>query len=285
MSTPILEATASPRLVTPNRSAIALIRTGLSEMLGRRRLTRYLVGAELKRTHADTAFGQVWWILDPLLQMAVYVILVSFIFQRPIPDYPLFLFAAILPWKWFSTSLNEATLSITSHQSLIRQIQFPKIILPSAAVTAGSVSFIIGLIAFGIVYLFYLDRLSAWVLLLPIIAAVQYVFTMALGILLSALNAFFRDIQNVLRHFLRLWFYLSPGLYSLDAVAKEQHTLHTILSLNPFAILFTSYRNITYGETAPEWAGLIFLLFCSFGLLGFGILVFKRAEPAFARIL
>lgn len=285
MTTPSSEATAPPRPAVLNRSALTLIRTGLSEMLGRRRLTRYLVGAELKRTHADTAFGQIWWILDPLLQMAVYVILVSFIFQRSIPDFPLFLFAAILPWKWFSTSLNEATLSITSHQGLIRQIQFPKIILPSAAVTAGTVSFVIGLIAFGIVYLFYLDRLSLWVLLLPVVAAVQYVFTMALGILLSSLNAFFRDIQNVLRHVIRLWFYLSPGLYSLDAVAKDYPTLHTILSLNPFAILFTSYRNITYGETAPDWGGLLLLLLFSFGLLGFGILVFKRAEPAFARIL
>lgn len=285
MTAPSTEALASTRPGTRRPGPLTLIRTGLSEMLGRRRLTRYLVGAELKRTHADTAFGQIWWILDPLLQMAVYVILVTFIFQRPVPDYPLFLFAAILPWKWFTTSLNEATLSITSHQSLIRQVQFPKIILPSAAVTAGTVSFVIGLIAFGIVYLFYLDRLSLWVLVMPLIAAVQYVFTMALGILLASLNAFFRDIQNVMRHFLRLWFYLSPGLYSLDAIVKDHPTLHTILSLNPFAILLTSYRNITYGETAPEWGGLVLLLLFSFGLLGFGILVFKRAEPAFARIL
>ncbi len=285
MSTPSLEASASPRLVSADRTTLGLIRSGLGELLGRRRLTRYLVGSELKRTHADTAFGQVWWILDPLLQMAVYVILVSFIFQRKIPDYPLFIFAAILPWKWFATSLNEATLSITSHNSLIRQLQFPKIILPSAAVTAGTVSFAIGLIALGIVYLFYPQRISLWLLLLPIIAAVQYVFTMALGILLAAGNAFFRDIQNVLRHVVRLWFYLSPGLYSLDTVASSNPTLHTILSLNPFAVLFTSYRDIIYYQTAPEWLGLAALLVVSLIMLLGAVVVFKRAEPAFARIL
>ena len=113
--------------------------------------------------------------------MAVYIVLVTIIFQRPTPDYPLFIFAAILPWKWFTTTLNDATLSVTGRQSLIRQIQFPKIVLPSAAVIAGTWSFLFGLIALGIVYLFYLDRLTPWVLLMPVIAAVQFLFTMAVA--------------------------------------------------------------------------------------------------------
>ncbi len=127
---------------------------------------------------------------------------------------------AILPWKWFSTTLNEATLSVTGRQSLIRQVQFPKIVLPTSGVLAGTVSFGFGLIALGIVYLFYLDRLSLWVLCLPLIAAVQFVFTLAMGILFSSLNAFFRDIQNVMRHALRLWFYLSPGPSSRSTVSR-----------------------------------------------------------------
>ena len=211
MTTPTTEAVASPRPRRKRPGAIGLIRLGLSELLGRRRLTRYLVGADIKRTHADTAFGQLWWVIDPLLQMAIYYVLVTIIFQRPTPDYALFIFAAILPWKWFSTTLNDATLSVTGRQSLIRQLQFPKLVLPSASVIAGTWSFAFGLIALAIVYLFFLDRLTPWVLLIPVIAAVQLLLTMALGILLSSLNAFFRDIQNVLRHALRLWFYLSPG--------------------------------------------------------------------------
>ncbi|HSS35145.1 MAG TPA: hypothetical protein VLR93_02640, partial [Patescibacteria group bacterium] len=71
MTAPSTEAIASPRPSIPRRGAVALVRTGIGELVGRRRLTRYLVGAELKRTHADTAFGQIWWILDPILQMAV----------------------------------------------------------------------------------------------------------------------------------------------------------------------------------------------------------------------
>ncbi len=295
MTSPTTEAAASSRPRRQRPGAIGLIRLGLSELLGRRRLTRYLVGADIKRTHSDTVLGQLWWVIDPLLQMGIYYVLVTIVFQRPTPDYALFIFAAILPWKWFSTTLNDATLSVTGRQSLIRQIQFPKIVLPSAAVIAGTWSFLFGLVALGIVYLFFLDRLTLWVLLIPVIAAVQFLFTLALGILLSSLNAFFRDIQNVLRHVLRLWFYLSPGLYSLSVIADDNPTIYAILRLNPFAVLFDSYRAVIWGTQVssteflppgpPEWLGLVVLSGISGLILLFAILVFKRAEPAFARIL
>lgn len=295
MTTPTTEAVASPRLSRKRPGALSLIRQGLAELLGRRRLTRYLVGADIKRTHSDTLLGQLWWVIDPLLQMAIYYVLVTIVFKRSGDDYALFIFAAILPWKWFSTTLNDATLSVTGRQSLIRQIQFPKIVLPSASVIAGTWSFGFGLVALGIVYLFFLDRLTPWVLLIPVIACVQFLFTMALGVLLSSLNAFFRDIQNVLRHVLRLWFYLSPGLYSLSVIAEDNPTIYSILRLNPFAVLFDSYRAVIWGtqlnSTAdlppgpPDWLGLLVLSGVSGLILLFAILVFKRAEPAFARIL
>ena len=279
------EAIASTPPRAKRLGAAALVRTGIGEIIARRRLTRYLVGAELKRTHADTAFGQIWWVLDPLLQMIVYAFVVTVIFQRKTPDYPLFVFAPILAWKWFSATLNEAALSVTGRQQLIRQIQFPKLVLPASAVVAGTVSFAFGLIALGIVYLFFLPRLSLWVLTIPIIAFVQFVFTLALGILFAAANAFFRDIQNVMHHLLRLWFYLSPALYSLDDLAKSHPSLYTLFSLNPMAVLLDSYRSVTWGMGPPNWAGLGVVLVLSGLLVLVSIYFFKRAEPAFARIL
>jgi ABC-type polysaccharide/polyol phosphate export permease len=288
MTAPSSEALASPRVASQQRGPVALAVAGFRDILTRRRLIRYLVGADLKRTHVDTLFGQLWWILDPLLQMAVYVILVQVIFNRRIPDYPLFLFAAILPWKWFATTLNDSAVSVVARQSLIRQIQFPKIVLPTASVVAGTVSFVIGLIALAIVYLFFLDRLSPWVLAIPIIAAVQLVFTLALGVFLAAVNAFYRDVQNVLRHVTRLWFYLSPGLWTVygeHAFVSPEHRVYPLLMLNPFTHLFESYRAVTWGETAPDWLGLAAVLVVSFVLLGVAVAIFKRVEPAFARIL
>jgi ABC-type polysaccharide/polyol phosphate export permease len=282
------EALSAPGVPTNRLGAAGLAMQGLREIADRRRLVRYLVGADLKRTHVDTIFGQLWWIFDPLLQMAVYFVLVSVIFHRDTPDYPLFLFAAILPWKWFVTTLNDATQSVVNRQSLIRQIQFPKIVLPVAAITAGTVSFAFGLVALGLVYLFFLDRLTLWVLCIPLIAAVQYVFTQALGIALGAMNAFYRDVSNVMRHVVRLWFYLSPGLWTLHgehSLVSEDSWVRPLLMLNPFTHLFEAYRAVTWGMGPPDWFGLSVLMLVSLGLVVVAVAFFKRVEPAFARIL
>lgn len=275
---------------------LRLIREGLSDVWSRRRLVRYLVAADMRKRGADTFLGNFWWVLDPLLQMAVYVVFVSIIARgRGIEDYPLFIFAAILPWKWFNASIGDATTSVVSQERLIKQIAFPKLVLPVSATTAGVVGFAFGLVPLGLLMLFYADRLSPFLLLLPVIAAVQYVFTLAVAILVSAGNVFFRDLGNVIRHILRLWFYLSPGLYSLALLEEvglfqENPILITIARLNPFAILFEAYRSVVYGTldgppTTPDFAALGALLAVSLGLLAVATVIFKRLEPNFAKIL
>lgn len=265
-------------------SFLELVRQGFRDMTGRPRLVRFLVAADMKRTHVDTMIGRLWWILDPLLQLLVYWILVGFIFRRSTPDFALFLFAAILPWKWFSTTLSDSMVAITSHDSIIRQIAFPKIVLPTAASIAGVVSFGFGLIALAFVYLMFMDRLSAWVLAIPLIAVVQFVFTLALGVLLSAANTFYRDVQNILRHALRLWFYLSPALYSINDL-PDDNPIRTLLLLNPWTVILESYRAVTWGTTAPYWAGLAILLVLSLILLVVATATFKRVEASFAKVL
>src|SRR6266567_247492 len=131
------EAAIDPREVSPAfRSSaarpgpVALVLQGWAEIWSRRRLIGYLARADLKKKGADTIFGNLWWIIDPLLQMLVYVVLVDFIFHKSVADYPLFIFCAILPWKWFTSSVYDAVTSVVGQERLIKQIHFPKIILP-----------------------------------------------------------------------------------------------------------------------------------------------------------
>ncbi len=272
-----------------------MIREGIDEILSRRRLVRYLVQADLRKKGADTLLGNIWWVMDPLLQMAVYVVFVAVILQASRPDYPLFILSAILPWKWFTASINDATTSVVSQERLIKQIQFPKIVLPVAATTAGVVGFGFGLIALGAIMLFYLDRVSINLVFIPVIAAVQYVFTLGMALAVASINVFFRDLGNVLRHLLRLWFYLSPALYSLARLEdlqffKDNPILLDIARANPFAILFEAYRAVIYGTPdggplQPNWASLAALLVASFVLVGLTTVLFKRLEPSFAKVL
>jgi len=283
-------ATPSPAApaATPGSRAtrpgfLGLIREGFRELRSRGHLIRYVTSADLRRTHADTAIGQLWWIVDPFLQMIIYVVLVTVIFERQVPDYPLFIFCAILPWKWFSTTLKDAATSVTARNTLIRQVQFPKVVLPAASVAAGTVSFLFGLVSLALLLAYYNHHLSPWLLTFPLIAAVQLAFTFALALFVSAANAFYRDVQNVLTHALRLWFYLSPALYSVAMISSE--TMRNILALNPFTPIMESYRNVVYGHAPPDWAGLAAVLALSAVLTVLGMWLFKRVEPGFAKIL
>ncbi len=139
-------------------------------------------------------------------------------------------------------------------------------------------------------------RLSGLLVLLPLIAAVQFVFTLAVAILVSAANVFFRDLGNAISHALRLWWFLSPGLYALawlDDVkfVRDNPTISFLAGLNPFAVLFEAYRSIIYGgpngelPRAPDFVALAFLLLGSLLLLAVCVIFFKRVEPDFAKVL
>ena len=290
------EIPAAFRNAAGSRGPIALVREGIADILSRRRLVRYLVQADVRKRGADTVLGNIWWVLDPLLQMLVYVVFITIIVPKTQPDYPLFIFSAILPWKWFSASIVDATASIVRQEALIKQIQFPKIVLPVAAATAGIVSFAFGTVALGLVMLFFSDRITVWLVFIPVIAVVQFVFTLACSFLVAAGNVFFRDLGNVVGHVLRLWWFLSPGLYSIESLDsihffKDHPAITTLANANPFAILFEAYRSVIYGTPTappsgpPNMVALAVLMAASTAFLALGIVVFKRLEPNFAKII
>jgi ABC-type polysaccharide/polyol phosphate export permease len=285
------EVPSSFRSSAVRPGSLALIRIGITETLSRRRLIAYLVRADLKKSGADTLLGNLWWVLDPLFQMLVYYILVGVILQRGKPgeDYPLFIFTAILPWKWFTEATQGGVNSIVGAERLIKQIYFPKLVLPLAASASGVVSFLFGLIPlFAMVLIAYPERLSAWVLLIPVVGVVQLAFSLAVGIAAAAINVFYRDLGNIMRHLLRFWFYLSPSLYRVEDVAKVARgnpIVELWYKVNPFTYILGGYRDLIYYGQPPDWKGLIAVFLGSIVLVALAILLFKRVEPQFAKIL
>jgi ABC-type polysaccharide/polyol phosphate export permease len=292
------EAAASIRHSSGPVPVFTLLRQGVTDILSRRRLVRYLVQAEMKKRGSDTFLGNLWWILDPILQMVVYVVFITIIARRPTPDYPLFIFAAIVPWKWYSAVISDATTAVARQEKLIRQIAFPKLVLPTATTVAGIVGFAWGMIPLLALLLLHSHRFTPMIVWIPVIAAVQFVFTLASAVLISAANVFFRDLGNAVGHFLRLWWFLSPGLYALSSLQEikaiqEYPWLGFIAGLNPFSVLFEAYRAVIYGVPdgpqpsahIPDLAGLGILLLGSTIFLGLCIVFFKRVEPDFAKVL
>lgn len=268
---------------------VGLFLEGIADVMARRRLITYLARADLKKKGSDTLFGNLWWILDPLLQMIIYSVLVTVIFARSQEAYPLFIFAAILPWKWFTSDINDCVSSVSGADKLIKQIQFPKIVLPVAFTVAGISQFAFGFIPLAAMLLiFYPTHLSMFLLLIPVIAVVQLALNLALGLLVAATNVFFRDIANLSRHILRMWFYLSPALYgadTIDGVAKSHPSIAQVMRMNPFYPILNAYRDLIYYSRPPDWAGLGIVFGFALVALVVAIVYFKRLEPTFAKVL
>ena len=204
-------------------------------------------------------------------------------------DYPLFVFAAILPWKWFSSAVNDGIVSVTSRERIIKQVKFPKIVLPVAATVGGIVNFAFGLIPlFALMLLFYSDRISPYLVLIPVVAAVQFVFSLATAIAVSG------DQRLLPRHRQRRparpaavvlpvagALLVRPGRRARPARSETSCSRSTRgrRCSSPTAPSSTTRRcRPGSGSRRRSWSRrCVFLLLAT--------LFFKRVEPAFAKVL
>ena len=255
----------------------------LKDLLYRRELIAYLTIGQLKQAYQNLTLGYLWWFLNPLLWTAVYWLLVVGIFDRGEPNYPLFLLCAILPWRAFVTSIGQAMTCLSGQERLIKQIPFPRAVLPLSVVLANSVNLAFGLIFLVLVAVTVFDvRLTPYVLLLPLIALVQVLLTLGLALALSILAVYFADLQNFMQFFTRIWLYLSPSLYAVERVPVRFRTLYM---LNPFAPIFTSYRDVLMYGRAPDWFWLGVAALIAVAVLGLGFWYFVREEPRIIKVI
>ena len=272
----------------PKLGPIGTIADTIKSVVRRRRLLLYLTIADVRNDGGNSLLGNLWLIIDPAIQLAIYYFLVGMVLNRPQPDFPLFLFSAILPWRWLTMAVSGATSSVRVKDKVMRQISFPHIILPLASLSASSVSFLFGLLPLFSLYLAYPDCLTVWALAFPIVAAVQILWMIPLAITFSALNVFLRDIGNFVNHGLRIAFYVSPALFSYDRILQilEPHPpARLLLDLNPMAWILTAYRNLFYEGRPADWGALLVVALASIPFTLMSIYFFRRVAPSFPKVL
>jgi ABC-type polysaccharide/polyol phosphate export permease len=316
------EAPADFRSSNDRPGPIDLIRHAITDVWTRRRLIGYMVRADIKKRGVNTVLGNVWWVLDPLITMLIYVLVMTVIFQRSTPDFPLFLLSAMVPFKWFTATIGSSTGAVIGKEGLIKQIMFPKIILPVTSDLSQVVSFLFGmLVLFCVLLLIYTSHLTIQIVWVPLIAVVQFVFVLGFTFMVSAVTVFYRDVGIVIGHFMRLLFWITPILWSFNAVAGRGQaleesmadadkalglpigTLFNILHFNPIAQLLESYRKVIYGNlgaitmndgrreliwkpaTHPDFMMLAIIFVSGVVFIVVGTIIFKRLEPAFAKLL
>ena len=242
-----------------------------------RELLYFFVWRDMKVRYKQTIIGVVWVILQPLLTMGVFTIFFGRLAKLPSDGlpYPIFYFAALVPWAYFSMSLSTCTNVLVANQHVITKVYFPRLVLPFAAVCTGLLDLAIGVVVMMIITLAYGYRPGFSVLLIPLFVLLAQMTALAVGLWTCALNALYRDMAAIVPFVIQFLMLASPVAYSSSLVPQRWRALY---HLNPMADVIDGFRwGVTGRGHSPGMmvfvaAGLVALV-----LVG-GLMFFQRVE-------
>jgi len=247
-----------------------------------RDLLRELIGRDIKLRYKRSVLGILWSLINPLLQLLVLSLIFRIVLPLDIPNYNTFLFTGLLVWTWFQTSLYTATGTIVENRELIRRPGFPAGILPIVTVATNFIHFLLALPILLIFLLFAGIPFNQAMLALPVLFAVQFLFTLSLVYFIATFHVRFRDTQYLLGIALLLGFYLSPVFYEASVIPQQYQLLYR---LNPMVTLIEAYRSILIEGEYPGFLGLLLLSLISIILLSIGYRLFKYGRSRFVEEL
>ena len=250
-----------------------------------RELLFFLVWRDVKIRYKQTVLGVAWAVLQPLMMMAVFTVFFGKLAGLPSGDvpYPLFAFAGLLPWMFFSASLAAAGNSVVASERLITKIYFPRLAVPFAAVGAAAVDF---LIACGLLLILMAGYgvVPGWsILLAPIVFLFIAVAGLGFGTLLAALNVKYRDFRYVIPFLVQFWMFATPTVY-MQPTGDKEFWIEAVFAANPLTGLIATFRAACLGTPIP-WgqfalsAGVVTTIFAA------GCLYFRKTEDEFADII
>lgn len=252
------------------------------ELYQYRALLWALTVRELEARYRASVLGFLWTFLNPTFNMVVYVVVFGYLMKSQVPRFPYFLFAGLLPWLFFSTSVIAGATSVSDRKDLLTKVRFPAQVLPATVVTTNLVNFLLSLPLLVLLGAFYGDYPTWHVVLGVPILLVQTAFTLAVAYLLSALNVEFRDVQHVSSNVVQMLFFLTPVLWPLSTLEPAQRAV--VLYGNPLASIVTAWRDILYVHTTPEPGPLVAATLSSLLVMWLSTTVFERRREDFAEL-
>jgi lipopolysaccharide transport system permease protein len=267
-------------LIEPRRSSIAL---NLHELWQYRDLLYILTLRDIKVRYKQTVLGVLWAIIQPLFMMIIFTAFFGRLAGIPsdgIP-YPLFVYAGLLPWTFFSNALNSSGNSLVGNSSLITKVYFPRMIIPIAAVGSGLIDFLISFGLLVLLMLYYGIGFSPNIIMLPILTVLTTFLAIDIGMWMSALNVKYRDIRYALPFLIQLWMFATPIIYPSSLIPDKWRWLFII---NPLTGLIEGYRSAIFG-TPFDFVGLGVSIFIIFTALIYSAYTFRQMERSFADIV
>ncbi|HMP72220.1 MAG TPA: ABC transporter permease [Kiritimatiellia bacterium] len=263
----------------------------LREIYQRRELLYNLTVRELKIRYRGSVLGFLWTLLIPLFMALIYVVFLRMLAGRGVPMTEIII--GVFAWQFTVQSVNSGLHSITGNANLVKKVFIPRIILPLASTLANLVNYLLSLIVqiplIAVLQSMQGGGLSGWLVLMPVMILVHFLFNLALALLLAGSNVYFRDLEHLVGVGLSAWFFMSPVMYNLSFVQRLAADIPWAMSaylLNPLAGIVTAYRSLALPEldmvwTLPVAISLVFVLFLFF----FSVRLFMRLQRNFADLL
>jgi len=255
----------------------------VSELWHYRELLYSFIARDVKIRYKQTALGFLWAIIQPLFLMVVFTLFFGNLAKVPsegIP-YPLFTFAALLPWTLFAEGLTRSTTSMVSNANIMTKVYFPRLIMPLSGILSPLVDFAIAFVILILMMAYYGFVPTIAIVLLPAFILLAVLTSFAVGLWLSALNVKYRDFQYTLPFLIQLWLFVSPVVYPASMVPEQWQFIY---ALNPMSGVIEGFRWALFGTNPPQ--AMIFISVCVVVvLLVGGLFYFKRMEQYFADVV
>jgi ABC-type polysaccharide/polyol phosphate export permease len=261
---------AAPEVVTvyePHARGLPPLRRYVRQLWGRREFIWELARTELRAKHLNTVFGQAWTVLNPLLLAGVYFLLIGVLLGGPraTREYLALLVGGLFFYYYTRNALNFGTKSVVGGGKLVMNTAFPRALLPVSAALTALLTFLPTVAVWVVIHLALGQPAGVGWLLIPVLLLIQTTFNLGAAMALAALQVYFRDTENFLPYFLRIWLYLSPVLWTIGHVPEA---VRPWLHLNPLFPLFAALQEVLFGRVpsvgllaaAAAWAVGLFLL-------------------------
>lgn len=256
----------------------------LRELYEYHELIYFLIWRDIKVRYKQTALGVIWVVLQPLLTMGVFTIFFGNLAKIPsdgVP-YPIFSFAALVPWQLFANALNNSSNSLVNSRDLITKVYFPRLIIPLSSILGGLLDFAIALGVLFLMMLYFGIIPTSAVFLLPLFILLAIATALAVSLWLSALNVMYRDVRYTIPFMTQFWLFLTPIAYPSSLVPEKWRILY---GLNPMAGVVEGFRWALLGKSDQDWTLVGVSSIVVVVLLAGGLIYFRRMERNFADVV
>ena len=276
---------SNPLPQTVRRPSKGWVALDLRELWAYRELLFFLSWRDIKVRYKQTVIGIAWAVLQPFLTMIVFSLFFGGLAQIDSDGlpYPIFSYAALVPWTFFQTGLIQSSNSLVAGQNLLKKVYFPRLVMPIATVFSSAVDFVLAFAILLVMMLFYQIVPTANIIFLPFFILLAFITSLGVGLWMSTLNVQFRDVRYAVPFLTQLWLFLTPIAYPSSLI--ENDILLALYSINPMAGVVEGFRWALLGtDTAPNLTILVSTAVAILILVS-GLFYFRRMEASFADIV